>query len=272
VNPGPADRAWLAGELKRTRKYGSVCAEALDRFAARALERHPTRRAALDAAKRKLHQAFGAFLADGGFGRAAALLAGWPDGLEDDALATRCAAILGCHASTAERLPFARELYRAILARVPAPRAVADLGCGLHPFALPLMGLPAGCRIEAVDLDERLAALLNRYFGRARLPGAARCADLLAPGFSAEADVILLLKALPSLERQEAGAGARLLARLRAPLIVASFPTRSLGGRDKGMAANYRAAWAPAFRELGFRAEALDFPAELVFLLRPALQ
>ncbi len=264
-----ADRDRLVGELKRTKKYGSVCAEALERFAERALERYPTRRAALDAAKRKLHQAFGAYLADGGFGRAAALLAGWPDELGGDALAVRCEAILRCHASTAERLPFARELYRAILARVPAPRVVVDLACGLHPFARPLMGLPAACRVEAVDLDERLAALLNEFFARTSLPGAARCADLLAPGFRAEADVILLFKALPSLERQETGAVRRLLGRLQAPLLVVSFPTRSLGGRDKGMEATYRAAWLPVFAELGFRVEEAVFPAELIFFLQP---
>lgn len=268
MSAAPADLAWLAGELKRSKKYGRVAAGVLDRFAARALERYPTRRAALDAARRKLHQAFGAYLADGGFDRAAALLAGWPDGLAGEALAARCETVLRTHASTAERLAGARALYAAAFAGLPAPRRVADLACGLHPFAVPLMGLPADCRVEAVDVDEGLAALLGEFFAKAGITGEARCADVLAPGFRAAADVVLLMKAAPGLERQETGGVAALLGRLEAPVVIATFPVRSLGGRDKGMRAHYRSAWIPAFERLGFRVEEPEAPDELVLRLR----
>lgn len=268
MNPDAADRAWLAAELGRTKKYRHVCGEARERFAARALERFPTRRAALDAAKRKLHQAFGAYLEGDGVERAGALLAGWPPALAGEALRTRCEAILRCHASTAERLAGARDLYARIFAGLPPPRRVADLACGLHPFAIPLMGLPPGSAYEAVDLDERTPALLGEFFARAGIKGTARAADVLAPGFRSEADVVLLMKAATCLERQETGAVASLLSRLAAPVVVVSFPTRSLGGRDKGQSLNYRAAWPPLFAGAGYRVEEMAFPAELVFRLR----
>ena len=54
----------------------------------------------------------------------------------------------------------------------------------------------------------------------------------------ASADMVLLLKAIPCLEQEEPGAGKRLLRSLDAPVVVVSFPARSLGPR-------YKVEWGP---------------------------
>ena len=48
-----------------------------------------------------------------------------------------------------------------------------------------------------------------------------------------------MFKVLPLLERQKAGAAMRVLESLNVKNIVASFPTRSLSGRDVGMEKHY---------------------------------
>ena len=48
--------------LKRSRKYAHTCEETLMRVAAWSAERHRSPKEALKAAKRKLHQVYGAYL------------------------------------------------------------------------------------------------------------------------------------------------------------------------------------------------------------------
>ena len=86
---------------------------------------------------------------------------------------------------------------------------------------------------------------------------------------SVPADVALVLKLVPILDRQDPDAAARLLASLEAPVAVVSFPARSLGGHRSGRAATSRRRLA----ELAASARAevageASVPNELVFVLR----
>ncbi|MGH2357528.1 MAG: 16S rRNA methyltransferase, partial [Candidatus Limnocylindria bacterium] len=81
----------------------------------------------------------------------------------------------------------------------------------------------------------------------------------------------LLLKLVPTLDRQEPNAAARLLAALRVRHAVVSFPRRSLGGRAKGMERTYRSRLEALAAEVGARGVAeASVPSELVFLLELA--
>jgi 16S rRNA (guanine(1405)-N(7))-methyltransferase len=149
-----------------------------------------------------------------------------------------------------------------------------DLACGLNPFAIPWMGLAAGTTYLGVDIDERLAAALTRLNsslprGRARegvsLTGLAH--DLAGGPPPASGDLVLLLKAIPCLEQQEPGAGGRLLRSLDAPCVVASFPARSLGGRDRGMRQTYDRMLMAMVEGTGRSVERLDYPTETAYRL-----
>ena len=61
------------------------------------------------------------------------------------------------------------------------------------------------------------------------------------PGRAPPAQVTLLWKLLPTLERQERGAAATLVRAVQPTTVVATFPTRSRSGRDRGMSEHYRA-------------------------------
>jgi 16S rRNA (guanine(1405)-N(7))-methyltransferase len=62
-------------------------------------------------------------------------------------------------------------------------------------------------------------------------------------------------------------AGARLLDTLAARFVLVSFPVRSLGGREKGMAATYEARFATLVAGRGWSVRRYRFATELAFLV-----
>ena len=263
----PGER--IVDELYATAKYGSLSEGTLKRAAEYGLRREKKEKGALKAAKAKLHQIYGAYLGEGSLERAAVLVRGLPDLVDEEIFPDVCRRLMSCHASSAERLSFIEELYARIFSGFSGPLKVLDLCCGFHPLGVPWMPLAAGSEYLACDTDSRMVELLSVVFKRARSGprfSAQACdvADLPAP---LPADLVFLLKTLPSLERQERGLGRKVLDRLRAPRVVASFPAQSLSGREKGMRQNYEQLWSPVFRELGFLIEIMEYPTETFYLL-----
>lgn len=256
--------ATLARELRGTRKYSGLADAALSRTAAWALERSDDRRAAGKLARRKLHQAYGAYLPAAGMRaaeREAALL-------DDEELEVACARVLACHASTRERMPFMRDFFASAFGELSGAVRVADLACGLTPFSIPWMPLAAGARYLAVDFDSRMELLARRLAPRLAVELEPRTADLVSEPPSVHVDVALMLKAVPTLERQAPGAAARLLERVDARRIAISVSAHSLGGRRKGMRERSE-EWLDGLLGEGARGVGrVDYPSETLFVLR----
>lgn len=249
----PAPDRDLVHALQATRKYGRVHPDLLTRVADRAAAGRTVagralagrgRRAALKAAKRALHQVAGAFLDADSCRRAERLARSMADAGAADRRQL-CRAVLGLHASTAERLPVMEALYERVWqaaadargAPRSAPVRVLDVACGLSPFALPWMRLAPGSAYRGIDADGRvvdLARLALPYLEAPALSAApvVQAADVLEPPAVAAGryDVALMLKTLPTLERLAPGAGAELMRRTGAPVVVISTATGSLGG------------------------------------------
>jgi 16S rRNA (guanine(1405)-N(7))-methyltransferase len=257
----------VAEALRSSRKYRHLCPATLERAARRAIARHSRVKDAVRVAKGGLHQAHAAFVDTAQADRIEAFVDAMPTGGGPAETREACRRILALHASTRERLPCLDRFYRGLWEITGPPRAVLDLACGLSPFAFPWMELPAGATYRGLDADGRLVELARRFL--ARVPGdhAAVCADVLdlPPD---PADVVLLLKTLPCLERQEKGAGLRMVAALRARWVVASFPTRSLGGRDRGMVRGYERSAEELSRALGTDPQVVRYPTETTYLFR----
>jgi 16S rRNA (guanine(1405)-N(7))-methyltransferase len=227
----------LVAALRKTRKYRTICDATLSRVGAWALARSKGPREASLAARRKLHQIYGAFWSQGSLARVRELLGKLPRDPPADGLAAVCRSVLALHSSTRERLPYLETCYAELIP--PEPHVVLDLACGLNPFALPWMGLGKKTVYIPLDIDLELARLVNRFLevlGRSQTAG---CHDLLAESIAVEADVVLLLKTLPTLERQRAGTARELLGSYPGATLIVSFAARSLGGRDRGMTDNY---------------------------------
>jgi 16S rRNA (guanine(1405)-N(7))-methyltransferase len=265
--PDPELVAAVTEDLARTGKYTTLSHQTLARTAGWAARRHRSRRDATKAARRKLHQTYAAFVTDRALAEAARLTATL-DGAGADVTET-CRAVLRCHASTAEREPYVADLYTAALQGMARPIRVCDLAAGLNPFAIPWMALPAGSAYHASDIDRRLAELTLALAPHLDVRLTADERDLIADPSPVRADVVLLLKALPTLEQQERGSGARLLAAIDAERIVVSFPAASLGGRRKGMPDAYEARLdALIGASPWLRSDRLEFPSETVYRLQ----
>jgi 16S rRNA (guanine(1405)-N(7))-methyltransferase len=261
----------IVAAVTRSKKYQTVCEDTIRRIGERELARRDGVRAATKATKRQLHQVYGAFEEGINYEDVYQRLAAAYEAGSEAEIKAGCRWALSLHSSTRERLPILDQFYAAIFSLTGEPASVLDLGCGLNPLSLPWMALGTKAHYVALDIDAERARFLNRYLALVGLEPAARCQDLLARPPADAADVALLLKMSPSLERQEPGATLRLLARLSSPWIVVSFAVKSLGGREKGMLDYYGQRFPLSIREVfpegEWRITELGFETELVFVL-----
>jgi 16S rRNA (guanine(1405)-N(7))-methyltransferase len=257
----------VVSTVASSKKYGSICADTIRRIAERELARHGAPKRAVKATKRRLHQVYGAFEQGPDYDAAIERLAAASGTGSDAEIKEACRDLLASHSSTRERLPVLDGFYPSIWAITGLPTSLLDLGCGLNPVALPWMGLPLDTRYIALDIDADRIRFLNRYLSLAGLEPLARCQDVLVHPPAEPADVALLLKMSPSLERQEQGATLRLLEQLRTPFVVVSFAVKSLGGRERGMVEHYQRQFQDLVRGRQWEIEKLAFASELVFVV-----
>jgi 16S rRNA (guanine(1405)-N(7))-methyltransferase len=260
----------IVSAVAGSKKYHAICADTIRRIAARELAARGNVKIATKATKRRLHQAYGAFEHDlderAEYERLeAAYRTGSPPEIR-----SACARVLNLHSSTRERLPILDQFYPAIFEITGQPASILDVGCGLNPLALPWMGLEGGSRNRAhyiaLDIDAARVRFLNRYLSLVGLQPLARCQDVLSHPPDDDADVALLLKMSPTLERQEPGATLRLMEHLAAPYVVVSYAIKSLGGREKGMAGQYGQQFLAWMEGRRWSAQTLGFETELVFV------
>jgi 16S rRNA (guanine(1405)-N(7))-methyltransferase len=236
----------VVAALAASRKYKTLAPELLRRVARRALSGGGGPVEVVKRAKGRLHQLYSAFIAPPELERVEKLVAALPPAPDEATLRATCREVLKRHASTRERAEPDARFYAEIWKTTGPPRRVVDLGCGLHPFALPWMGLARDCEYVALDVDARIVAPIATLLRAMRQRGSATAIDLLSDeadddaALRAPADVAFALKLLPTLERQHTDASLQLLRTLRADHVVVSFPSASLGGHDKGMDASYR--------------------------------
>jgi len=121
-----------------------------------------------------------------------------------------------------------------------------------------------------VDIYDDLAGFLNVALPVLGVEGQAVCGSLLEPmtELQQEFDLALVLKTLPCLEQLRKGAGLMLLHSIHARHIAVSYPTKSLGGRSKGMEEFYEAQFAGLLRETGWSAVRMAFANETVYIVQ----
>ena len=251
-------------KLRASKNCRDICPDTVARVWAACCARYKRPKDAEKAAREALHGISGAFMTPGEARQLARDIEDWSVSRDEAGLER----MLSRHASTRERLPLSE--MDALCARIfeitGRPRSVLDLACGINPIYLGARG------IETVGLDISGGAVdaVNRFGEVCGMPVRAACADVLCPDSIPKRrfDLALLLKLLPLLERQRDGATAEVMGRLNADWLAVSFPTRTLGGRNVGMAAQY-GAWMAAHIPEGRRVVAsFETENELFFILR----
>ena len=130
------------------------------------------------------------------------------------------------------------------------------------------MPLPPTAEYVACDIYADQIAFLNDFKVLCGYPGRAEVRDVIGSPPDEPADLALILKTLPCLEAVDKSAAIRLLDTIRAPWLLVSFPAQTLGGRRKGMAAQYEARFRALLDERGWPATAFEFKTELALLVR----
>ena len=211
----------LFEKLSSNRKYSDVCPDAVRRVISECEGRYRKPKDLEKAVRERLHGVTSAFNDLGpGAAQAASCIS------DDESLAD----MLRRHASTRERLPLSAmdALYARIFKTTGRPESVLDLACGLNPLYLIHR---FGCRVVGVDISKSCVDLIPEGIW----------GDLLCENAIPREPfhIALLFKILPLLERQRAGAAMDVMRAVNAKYLVASFPTRTMGGRNVGMEAHY---------------------------------
>ena len=257
----------IVAAVGSSKKYRDVCVDTIRRIAERELAHYGEVKETIKATKRRLHQVYGAFGHEVDYqGLFHRLESAYRSGSQEE-IEAACRHILGLHSSTRERLPIVDQFYRSIFDITGRPASILDLGCGLNPLALPWMDLSSDTRYIAVDIDKERIRFLNQYLSLAGFEPLARCQDILVQPATA-ADLALLLKMSPSLERQQPGATLDMMNRIEAAHVVVSYAIKSLGGRERGMLDHYRQQFSNLMAGRQWSVEQLVFKTELVFVVK----
>jgi 16S rRNA (guanine(1405)-N(7))-methyltransferase len=262
------DLAPLVTRLAASRKYRDLHPAVLRRAAQDAALANDSLPAALKRAKSRLHQWFGAYRGVEWRRWLAALEAtasvealGIVEPSQLDTFVQRTALL---HGSMSERRHELEAQLDWLLDRCAGAASVLDLGAGTMPLLLPACAAARGLELNyhGLEIDRALAEFGTRYLELRGMRGTVSFADALDSPPTAGAEVVLLLKGSPCLERQEPGATLRLIRAVPARSFILSFPTRSLGGREKGMRENYQAFAAALAADLGLSIESRAFESE----------
>ena len=129
------------------------------------------------------------------------------------------------------------------------------------------MPLSEHAQYYAYDIYQDMMNFLNDCMALLPVQGYGEVCDVIQHCPAQKVDVAFVLKTIPCLEQVERSAGPRLLETINADHLVVSFPAHSLGGRGKGMVANYEARFYELVGDKTWSMRRFAFPTELVFLI-----
>ncbi len=267
----PPDVDAIVAELARNKKYRAIgiAEDTIRDIVQSELARQSNAKAAVQSARKKLHEVVALYLGDPDYDAAEVQLA---DAYATGNLATirtTCVAIMEAHDSTRERLPLLESFYPRLFAVTGVPQTVLDLACGLNPLALPWMGLPPDARYYAYDIHQRRVDFLNRALALLGVSGAAIFQDILVTPPRESGDVALLLKEIHRMEKRRRGIVLPLLDALDVRWIVLSSPTRSRTGR-RAVKEAYREQVHGILAARPWPITEIEFANELVYCIAKA--
>ena len=249
-------------------KYERICEELVRHIGERELAKRRRLKDAIKATKNKLHQVSGAY---------SAARIDYARGLDDLGKAVEsgdrgrllqvCEKLMGFHTSTKERVQILGEFYETTLTSIQPVRTILDIACGLNPLALPWMPLDAGVVYYAYDAYNDLASFVQEFLGIIGVRGHAEARDITQAPPDQRADLALVLKTIPCIDRLDKTASAQLLDALNTDHLLVSFPVHSLGGRSKGMVNNYEARLYQLVQGKPWTVQRFEFATELAFLV-----
>ena len=258
----------VAEAVQKGSRYQNVDQGLVLHIAAAELSKGRSFKAAVKAARSKLHQVGSAYHTGKlDYTKWKVELQDLPHEITSPALQDFCRQAMEQHASTSERLPYLEDFFHETLAPLDKIESVLDLACGLNPLAIPWMPLSQDAKYYACDIYSDMVAFLGHFLSHAGIAGQADVCNLVENTPHIKTQVALLLKSIPCLEHLDRDIGSRLLETIPANNILVSFPARSLGGRSKGMVENYENRFENIIAGKDWQVQRFEFSTELAFLV-----
>lgn len=254
----------IANDIRQSKKYRHLSLDTVYRIVEWAGARFKAKEINKNARK-KLHQVYGAYTESFDLATFARKL----EELQKSGDRLGFAEILLLHSSSKERVGLLSDFYQRIFEITGRPTSIIDLACGLNPFSYPwIHDSEAHLSYKGFDIDLGTTESMEAFFGTTNYPVTIGYNDLFSglPKHD-ESDLVMLLKTLPCLEQQEKGISRQLLNAIKSKKIVVSFPAQSLGGKQKGMVANYRQWLQDCLEGEAFAIQEIFFPTETVYIL-----
>ena len=174
------------------------------------------------------------------------------------------------HASTKERLPILADFYQKIFAITGIPTSILDLACGLNPFALPFMNLPASISYRAFDLHQPRIDLINEFFTLLGYPATAEKRDILVDPPQERADVAFFFKEAHRFEQRQHGCNRAFWESLNVNYLLVSLPTANLSG-SHSMIDGQRILVERTIKDKPWSVQELVFDTEIVFCINKGI-
>ena len=265
VKTAEKDFEKIATEILGGKKYSALDRATVERICSELAPRYPKRSDAIKAIKKELHIIYGAFLSNDCHAKGESLIRGYA-GSDMHADKDFAANLMRLHLSTAERAGSAGEICAFAGEHIGPDDILFDIGCGFNPFSLPFYpNRPEA--YTAFDICARTVDLINLYFEPLGSAYRARQLDAISGAPIGEAQVILMYKLFPLLERQRKGRMYDLLSTLDYRAAIVSFPTKSASGREKGMESFYSGMFKRGLPEGLTIADAAAFENEIFFVV-----
>lgn len=259
----------VIAEVMKKPKYADIAVELLRRVAALEVQKRKSLKEAVKGTQTKLHQLGGAYLEQRpDFNQWSQEIALLPENLQSAEIKTFCLEKMREHASTSERLPLIDQFYQICLQPIAPIQSILDLGCGIHPLALAWMPLSDDPMYLGMDIFQEMTNFDQRFLQHVRMRGRVLHADFLGSLPRQNYQLALCLKIIPLIDQVSQGITRGWLENIPAENILVSFPTASLGGRNKGMPAHYRERFEYLISTANWQVKTFEFSSELAFLLR----
>lgn len=181
--------------------------------------------------------------------------------------------ILNSHSSTKERIDFYPQLYQKIFAITGKPKRVIDLGCGINPFSIPLMGLEE-LKYFAYDLNQEEIGNLKKFFDYLHQKnklflGVAEILDFNHAErlvLLQKADLGLIFKITDILDQGKGHKKSEMVMKaIPAKFLIVSFPTLTMSGKRMN---HPRRGWIELMcKRLGYEFKVLEFSNEIFYVV-----
>jgi 16S rRNA (guanine(1405)-N(7))-methyltransferase len=228
--------------------------------------KHPSKKTALKAVKRKLHNIVAPYLGELDYADLSERLTQIQEtSFASHPLRSFCQAVLTQHASTAERIPFMTDFYTQLFEVTGKPNKIIDMACGLHPLAFPWMGLATTVHYHAYDIIQPRVDFINLFFRKIGLAPLAENRDILLSPPTLNADLALFFKEAHRFEKRQPGCNRAFWESLNVDTLAVSLPTQNLSGTHSLLEVHRNLVQAnlPENR----RVRELSFGNEIIFII-----